>query len=413
MSSGVGWMHSDASRTNDRKSGARWSVFLAAALVTGLLLLPASASAEFSETDPTTLCKAAVPKCEVGQRYPSGTTIEASLKSGTQFTFLSSFKTSCTGSTVTGKTTAESGTPLSLEVASISASGCTGGCAAGEFQNLPYSASAEQSTGNNATVSVKSSGKGGPRMKFSSCLFGVACTFGASELPLTLEGGNPGTLVAKEASLELQEGSKALCGTSGKINATYEITTPKPVYASRVSETMLCKEFANPCPAASVLPKGTSIEGKLAGELKYSLGILGANSCSGSTMSTATSAEAGNPLSGTMTSLSLSGCTPCSTVEFINLPYATSIEATTNGNGTLKAKRAKLKFAGCTFGIACTFEGDLWLELKGGEFPQLIAKEAALGLIEGSASNCGSVLKLTGTWQSKTKNPVWVARQKA
>jgi hypothetical protein len=401
MSSGV---------VNHPRPRARWGVFLAAALVTGLLLLPASAFAEFSETDPTTLCKAAVSKCEAAQRYPSGTAIEASLKSGTGFQLSAGFVTvSCTGSTLSGKANAEYGAPLSLEVSALSMSSCVG-CTSNEFQNLPYSASAEQSTGNNATVSVKSSGKGSPSAKIKGCPFGASCKYGASEMSLTLEGGNPASLVAKEVPLELQEGG-GLCAKVGKVNATYEITTPKPVYASRVAETMLCKEFANPCPAASVLPKGTSIEG--VGKLSFELGIFGVISCPESTVSTATSAEAGNPLPGTMTSVTLSGCAGCKSIKFASLPYTTSIEPTTNGNGKMTVKSAKIEFAGCPFETVCTFEGsNMPLELKGGNFPQLIAKEVKLGRIAGG-SNCGEILTINATWQSKTKNPVWVARQKA
>lgn len=411
MSSGVSWMHSDASRTNDRKPKARWGVFLAAALVTGLLLLPASAFAEFSNTDPTTLCKVAASKCEVGQRYSSGTTIEASLKSGTGFELNAGFVTvKCTGSALSGKTTAEYGAPLSLEVSAISMSGCSG-CTSNEFQNLPYSASAEQSTGNNATVSVKSSGKGTPSAKIKGCPFGATCKFGASEMPLTLEGGSPATLVAKEVSLERQEGGE-LCAKVGKLNATYEIITPKPVYASRAAETVLCKEFANPCPSASVLPKGTSFEGK-ASNLGFTFAFWGTLFCTESTMSGVTNAETGNPLPAEITSmLPLVGCSGCKSFKFTNLPYKASIEPTTNGNGKETVSNTRVEFSGCPAGTFCAFVGKMQLELKGGESPSLIAKEVELPLSEGG-TNCGSVVKINANWQSTTKNPIWVARMKA
>jgi hypothetical protein len=413
MSSDVGWINLDASRAKHSRVRTKWGVFLAA-LTTALLLLPATAFAEFNETDPTTLCKEAVSKCEAAQRYPSGTTIEASLKSGTQFKLNAGFVTmECAGSTLSGKTTAEYGAPLSLEVSTLSLSTCKG-CTSPEFQNLPYSASAEQSTANNATVSVKSSGKGTPTAKLSGCPFGTVCKYGASALG-TLEGGNPATLVAKEAPLELQEGSGGLCAKVGKLTATYEITAPKPLYASRMPETtLLCKEFANPCPAASVLPKGTSFEGT-SGEIGFTFSPLwGTLFCTESTMSAVTNAETGNPLPAEITSMApLVGCSGCKSFKFTNLPYKTSIEPTTGGDGKMTVY-AKLEFSGCPLGTTCTYEGTMPLELDGGEFPGVITKEIEFKRGLGSGGNCSEKMTMTGTrWASTTKNPIWVARMKA
>jgi hypothetical protein len=174
--------------------------------------------------------------------------------------------------------------------------------------------------------------------------------------------------------------------------------------------TLLCKEFANPCPAASVLPSGTSIEGT--GELKFTFGIFGTISCPESTVSTATSAETGNPLPGTMTSVTLVGCKGCTSIKFTNLPYKTSIEPTTGGNGKETVKFAEIEFSGCPLGTTCTYEGTMPLELKGGEFPSLIANQVEMPRLKGGG-NCGEKLTINATWQSTTKNPIWVARMKA
>ena len=55
-----------------------------------------SADRTFETLPPTALCKEALAKCEASKRYPSGTTIEASLKSGTSSNSTAAPNVSCT-----------------------------------------------------------------------------------------------------------------------------------------------------------------------------------------------------------------------------------------------------------------------------------------------------------------------------
>jgi hypothetical protein len=360
----------------------------------------------FETLPPTTLCKEASAHCDAPHRYPAGTTIEASLKSGTKFKFLSNFASECTNSTLNGQTSAETGAPLSLEVTAISLSGCTGGCTNDEFQNLPYGGTVEQSTSNNATVSVKSSGKGEPRMKFSSCTFGNTCTFGVSAMGLTLQGGNPGTMTAVELSLERKEGSKLLCGETGKINATYTISAPEPVYASRAAETLLCNEAADPCPAASAYSEGISFEAE--GNLEYTFGF-GKMTCQESTLAGTIEGGPAAQLPGTLSTWSLIGCGGCSTVKWL-LPATTSLEAMGNGEGDLSANYLTIEFSGCPFGTSCAFEGNVHLEVHGGSQAYIQANNAALSRIGGSGLMCGSVMTInSGSWNVNTPKPLWIS----
>jgi hypothetical protein len=90
-----------------------------------------------------TLCKEEVETCPEGKRYPAGTSISAELKEGTSAVLLTSLGTvTCTKSSMTGKTSAESGSPLKGTIEAMSTSGCTlGGTACTvTWEKLPYTA---------------------------------------------------------------------------------------------------------------------------------------------------------------------------------------------------------------------------------------------------------------------------------
>jgi len=65
-----------------------------------------------------------------------------------------------------------------------------------------------------------------------SC-FGTPCRYGGptSETTLgTMTGGSPALLAVTAAKIPLVEGSLIKCGTSGTVNATYEVTAPNPLF---------------------------------------------------------------------------------------------------------------------------------------------------------------------------------------
>jgi uncharacterized OsmC-like protein len=378
----------------------RWLGLLAVTAIS-LFVLPAAASAA---TTATTLCKVSQASCETANRLPAGTAIEASLKTGTLFKASLGFVTAeCSGSTITGKTTAEYGIPLPLEVTAVSLSGCKG-CTSPSVKNLPYSGTAEQTSGTEARVGLKSSGKGEPRITFTGCPLSQTCIYGAGELALNLTGGNPGALAAKETAMEKKEGSNSLCGATAKVNATYELTSPNPVYASRVPlETALCKESVNPCPAASAYGKGTALEASLQGELKFEFGGFFTMTCTGAEISGETTGGPGATVPVQFTLGALAGCKGCSSIKWLHAPYKSSLSST----GVMTAD-LEIEFSGCTLGTSCRFDGNVPFEVKGGNPATISIKEEWLGKDEGT-SNCGESLHIgAASWSVSSPKPLWI-----
>jgi hypothetical protein len=319
----------------------RLSIPLAA--VVAALMIAALAGA--GSASATVLCKENTTTCAAESIYPSGTTVSATLESGKYVELATEFGTvKCSSSTMSGKTTAEKGAPLPIEISSLSVSGCgsVGPCAeAGEARNLPYAAGVERTEAGNGTFTVSSGGKGNPSLKFFNCgpFKNLTCVWGASQIAFSLAGGNPAHLEVSKKTLsrETEGGGSNLCPLTASLTASYEVTSPKPVYAraaAGVGNTAICKENVLVCPSKSATyPGGTSIEAKAAPvALKNAWGTL---ECGSSSMSFESSAESGKPLGLKPLGFTFSSCVGmCETAAGeIESP---SLEATTGGNGTLE-----------------------------------------------------------------------------
>lgn len=359
---------------------------------------------------PTVLCKENTKPCPTASTYPSGTTIEATLKSATKFRLEGTVNENCTGSTLSGKTTSGSGSGVSIEVTKITMSGCEP-CASGEVQNLPIPGNVEAGGSGNGTGSLRSSGNK-LKFKLTSCSFGGSCTYSTSELGLSIEGGNPATLSTNKSPLTREEGSEFFCGSSAKLNASYEITTPKPLYVIGSSNTVLCKSNLSACSGTNAYAGGTEVVGKLSGLLKYNLGIFGNNSCTGSTMTLTSSAEGGSPsLPMQLKAVSLSGCEPCKKMEVVSPPYNVSLEATGEGKGTLTMPMT-IRWTECSLGVSCTFSStQIKLEVEGGSPALIKIKEQVLSIFAGPESQCGHTTTLNGTYEVTSPKPLWVAKR--
>ncbi|HSR93799.1 MAG TPA: hypothetical protein VLK56_02950, partial [Solirubrobacterales bacterium] len=126
----------------------------------------------------TVLCKAtpsAKGVCPAGEKYAANTTVTA--KSGTATLDTNTEDVTCETSSTAVKNTAESGSPLSGEVPSLTFSGCksTGGVTCSvESVGAPWGANVAWSSGGNGNLTVSN---GGARV---SCGFGfLQCRFGA------------------------------------------------------------------------------------------------------------------------------------------------------------------------------------------------------------------------------------------
>jgi hypothetical protein len=192
-----------------------------------------------SKVAPPVLCEENKEPCPIGTILGAGTAIAGSIKANVQFnyTFSGSKKEqSCTGSTITGKTT-EPGKPLIGELTELEFAGCAGGACAITGQRLPYKVEVSNwinTPDGSITWSNKSNGRPAFRIK---CGLFEECIYGTEQLTFDLTGGNPAEIHSPtKVALVRESGSSLLCSetatwegfAAGEIN--WEITAPKPVY---------------------------------------------------------------------------------------------------------------------------------------------------------------------------------------
>lgn len=162
--------------------------------------------------------------------------------------------------------------------------------------------------------------------------------------------------------------------------------------AMATGSTALCKVSTNPCPAASLYPAGTLVEGlavspKLLGTFA---GFTGTVECEHSVVAGKTSSALANPLKGTITSISFTG--NCHST------FGGSCEVTTVKTGELDLLRTGANVGTATSlgnevhvkcggfpTVECTFGGEPALSATGSPTKTLVAKEAVLS---GTGSAC-------------------------
>jgi hypothetical protein len=206
-------------------------------------------------------------------------------------------------------------------------------------------------------------------------------------------------------------GGGSVCPETAKWSATYTVTAPEPAYAVQVEgATMLCRA-ASPCAPPEAYPAETAVKASLE---KGTEAVLKTNlvnvKCPTSTAEGKTTAESGEPLPGEVTALSFSGCkteggTTC-TVTTQNLPYAASLKATGEGNGTLTVTNPSVKVV-CGFVLSCAF-GTEPLEVKGGAPAKVIAKEVVPN--SGGGSVCPETAKWSATYTVTAPEPAYAVK---
>ncbi len=189
---------------------------LAAALAATAIVGATSASA-------VVLCKENKSPCPEAQQYPSGTKISAQLVAGTKAVLTGTLNVECSVSTVSGETTAKSGSPLPGKITGLTFKTCTT-CPTVTAESLPYAASVTASGAGNGGLTVSN-----PKVKLSGCFGFATCIASAASVTLDVVGGNPARVKAVKEPLTL---SGFGCGSSGTWTAEYEITAPKPVFVT-------------------------------------------------------------------------------------------------------------------------------------------------------------------------------------
>ena len=187
---------------------------------------------------PVRLCKVDVaPLCNPGTTYPINTPLEAKLEAGTaDFTLKINngppLTTSCTSSTLTGKTTSYDTWPLKAEISGLTFTGCGGICSVSALL-LSYAAEIEATAAGHGsgTITMRSGGSGPPRIKVD-CGINYKCTYEvkSNKLLTTVPGGAtaPAKLSVNALLDEKTAGeTEAKCGPSLTWTGSYKFTKPE------------------------------------------------------------------------------------------------------------------------------------------------------------------------------------------
>lgn len=202
-------------------------------VATSVALVAAAFSAAASADS---VCKVKEAPCSLANSWPSGTTFESKIKTGTQFKFDGFRHYTCTESTRSDRlmfTNTAKGLPMTLEPKSETYTGCTsvelGACTAvtGSMQSVKWLA---DTTGTwngftNATSIVTS---------ITLNCTGLNCKWlFLEQISHTYQGGNPAIETVK-ARLARSGESNMFCGTEVVMEGQREITSPStsPIYWS-------------------------------------------------------------------------------------------------------------------------------------------------------------------------------------
>ena len=202
-------------------------VGLAAVAAAALMAVVGAGTASATE-----LCSTNTTPC-TGTKYGTGTTLKASLVTGTEAVLSTNLDTvKCAASTVEGKTTSAGGSGATVVKGEIvSPSGLTftsckdsfGNTCEVKAVNLPYNAEVSGS-GEAAELVVTSTAGAGATVKCGSI---INCTFTTKSASLAVKGlATPPVASAEGISLARTGG---LCPSTSTWTAKYQITTPSPL----------------------------------------------------------------------------------------------------------------------------------------------------------------------------------------
>jgi hypothetical protein len=365
--------------------------------------------ATFTTPASVALCKANESPCVEANRYASGTSVSAALKSSTTL----SLKTtggetinSCTGSSLTGKVTAAGGPSerAAIDVSSASFSGCTN------------TLSAEGLSWHSEIVRPEGSGNGTEtfsNLSLKTVYAGVSCVYGGSAA-FSVTGAAEAELATKEASLAKTSGG-FFCPSTAKLTATYTLKAPAPLYltAYPLGATVLCKTANEVCAEANRYGTGTKLSASLKKATSFTLKSTGGevlNSCTGSSLEgKVTGAGGSNEVaSADISAASFSGCSSTVSGEGFNWHSEIAWKSSTNGTQTF----SNLALSAGMLGVTCNYGGKVAFSLNGGSEAELAAKEASLAKTGGSLIICPGTVKLTATYLLTAPAPLYVSRPK-
>jgi hypothetical protein len=381
----------------------------------GLLLAIAALltmAALASTASATVLCKASEETCSTENQYPSGTTVSASLASGTTAKIQSGFETiTCTGSSLADEN--GSGTPLPGALTEMGFSGCTsslGGSCTTSSSGAPTETSLSSTGGGNGTL------KGNTPVFEFTCV-GVTCRYSATAFEASLTGGSPASLTASKVALAKQSGSNGLCSAAATLTASYTVSSPNPVFVtngtvSGGNGTVLCSAPTKYCPVGSRYGEGTTFSGSSSSiEFAGLFGPFVQVKCTSGNLKGSIGAPSGKKVTASVSEWTASGCVksgggPACTTSFATSAGTPVFATTSSPNGTFG--EALFTVTIVCGGSKCFYTTSAPLAVNGGTSPSIAASELAFALRVGSTLDCASSMTMNGTYALSAPKPLYM-----
>jgi len=360
----------------------------------GLITLPADAAASGS-----VLCTVQESPCPEANRLASGTTLDFTLKSGTNAKLVSTEGETldeCSGSTVKGKT--EKAEFVTGSIESLTWSSCTFTTTTSKLGKLEVENIAGTHNG-----TVKGDTEIGVTINalfFGSCVYGITSGADLGEL----KEGKPATFVANAVAKKLA-GSAIPCPETAKWTAEYTLTEPAETTVSVEKGTaappgsVLCTVQESPCPEANRWAAGTTLDFSIpSGKTAVLVDTEGEKLDTCTTSTAKGKLEKAEGVTGPIESLTWSGCTfPTSTLKAGKLEVqniAGSHNGTVKADSTTEVTINTIFFGTCIYGPTAGL--DLG-ELKEGK-PATFVANAVLEKFSGSNLACPKTAKWTAEY---------------
>jgi len=299
---------------------------VAAACVVGLLGVTTVQAALYTDSGRTV-------------RYPTGTTIDLSLKSGSTSRLTNGGETiaTCSESTAKGKTAGESGETIPLSLESLTWGGCSQTTDTLKTGQLEIT----WTGGGNGEVVGKES-------QWTVVVSGSSCTYGLGEgVKLgTLTGGETPTL--KIEALVARTSGGIVCPSAVTWDSEYVVTDPHALYVGPILLTALYTDSST----TVKYPTGTSIDfsHKPGFSSKLTKGSETFATCTESTISGKTSNESGEAIAIAIESLTWGSCI---WTTHVLKKGELEIKWTSGSTGEVVGKESQWTFS--PSGVSCTY----------------------------------------------------------
>lgn len=371
---------------------------LVIAALAGIALLGASSASA------TVLCKTATNPCT--ETYAKGTTIEASFTSGKNSILHNNVTTIECEAAIKGEVTNAGGeaTTVSGIVTAFTFSSCSAPHTITVLKNGAFSIS--YTSGGNGTLKLE-----GFETEVFIHSWGGSCIYSGTA-SFSLNGGGMASITSGSITLTRSGGTLGIrCGSTGTWTANYTVTAPEPLYVEKEAvpppSAVLCKTATNPC-TGGTYAKGTMIE---AATKAHSIlhNAFTTVECEATIKGEVTNPGGeGSVVSGTVTALTLSGCTGGNTVTVLQ-KGTFSISYTSGSNGTLTLEGFETSVLNHAFGGTCIYSGTASLTLKGGAPASIATSSTTLARTGGSLGIfCGSTGPWTAEYAVTVPEPLYV-----